>query len=48
MMRMIGLLGMMALLVGVVGCGVEDNPLSAEQSVYVGCWSGAINNNTQR
>ena len=40
MNRMFGLLMMVGLVVG-VGCGSDDdNPLSAEQSLFVGCWSG--------
>ena len=38
MKRMIGLLIMVGLMVGVVGCGDDDNPVKSNQDLLVGTW----------
>ena len=38
MKRMIGLLMMVGLMVGVVGCGDDDNPVKSDQDLLVGTW----------
>ena len=38
MRRMIGLLMMVGLMVGVVGCGDDDNPVKSDQELLVGTW----------
>ena len=38
MKRMIGLLVMVGLVVGVVGCGDDDNPVKSNQDLLVGTW----------
>ena len=38
MKRMIGLLMMMGMVVGVVGCGDDDNPVKSNQDLLVGTW----------
>ena len=37
--RMIGLLMMMGLVVGVVGCGDDNNPVKSDEDLLVGTWS---------
>ena len=39
MKRMIGLLMMMGLAVGVVGCGDDNNPVKSDEDLLVGTWS---------
>ena len=39
MKRTIGLLMMVGLLVGVVGCGDDDNPVKSNQELQVGTWT---------
>ena len=39
MKRMIGLLMMMGLVVGVVGCGDDNNPVKSDEDLLVGTWS---------
>ena len=38
MRRLIGLLMMVGLVVGVVGCGDDDNPVKSNQDLLVGTW----------
>ena len=38
MRRLIGLLMMVGLMVGVVGCGDDDNPVKSNQDLLVGTW----------
>ncbi len=38
MKRTIGLLMMVGLMVGVVGCGDDDNPVKSNQDLLVGTW----------
>ena len=39
MKRMIGLLMMMGMVVGVVGCGDDNNPVKSDEDLLVGAWS---------
>jgi uncharacterized protein (TIGR03066 family) len=39
MKRTIGLLMMVGLMVGVVGCGDDDNPVKSNQDLVVGTWT---------
>ena len=38
MRRLIGLVMMVGLVVGVVGCGDDDNPVKSNQDLLVGTW----------
>ena len=38
MRRMIGFLMMVGLVVGIVGCGGDDNPVKSDQDLLVGTW----------
>ena len=38
MKRMIGLLMMVGLMVGIVGCGDDNNPVKSNQDLLVGTW----------
>ena len=38
MRRLIGLVMMVGLVVGVVGCGDDDNPVKSDQDLLVGIW----------
>ena len=39
MKRMIGFLMMVGLMVGIVGCGDENNPVKSDEDLLVGTWS---------
>ena len=39
MKRMIGLLMMMGMVVGLVGCGDNNNPVKSDEGLLVGTWS---------
>ena len=39
MKRMIGLLMIVGVVVGVVGCGDNDNPVKSDQDLLVGTWT---------
>ena len=39
MKRMIGLLMIMGMVVGVVGCGDDNNPVKSDEDLLVGTWS---------